>query len=176
MNTFIQKFENHFREGFNHDIQKVLETLQNETVYACAFGTDSDFTTLFLAVNTEESLSRHIDNMKDMGLHHGEQDDIYYRWGCSEYQYGDGGHFNHLYKLLNSTENVIQYRNEIVKTIAKVVNEANNELFSQFGQSKEKITFFISMTDDDGAIELENQSVVLMTNPDLANEFLERYD
>lgn len=32
------------------------------------------------------------------------------------------------------------------------------------------------MTDDDEAEELENQSVVLMTESSLASEFLKRYD
>jgi hypothetical protein len=175
MNAFIQEFETHFREGFIQDLQTTFEKLQNEKVYACAFGTDGSWKTLFFAVNTEESLKRHIENMKDKGLHRGnEQDDVYFRWGCSEFQYGDG-HFNHLYKLLNTTKNVHEYQNEIVKTVAKVVNETDTAFFSKFGQSKEDITFFMSITDDDGADELENRSVVLMTSEKLADEFLGRY-
>lgn len=89
---------------------------------------------------------------------------------------GDDAHFNHLYKLLNSTENVLEYRDEIVKTIAKIVNETDKTLFTQLGQSKENITFFVSITDDDEAEELENQSVSQMTQSNLANDFLKHYD
>lgn len=64
MNNFLNEFEERFRAGFLDDLKSILEEVKNEKVYACAFGTDSDFVTLFLAVNTEESLVRHITNMK----------------------------------------------------------------------------------------------------------------
>lgn len=54
MNNFLNEFEERFRAGFLDDLKSILEEVKNEQVYACAFGTDSDFITLFLAVNTEE--------------------------------------------------------------------------------------------------------------------------
>ncbi|MNW27863.1 hypothetical protein D3C74_46700 [compost metagenome] len=157
------------------DLKKTLEEVKDEKVYACAFGTDSDFVTLFLAVNTEESLARHLANMRAQGLCDGEEDENYYRWGISEYQYGDATHFNHISRFLYATENVSDYKEEMVKIMAKVVQETDDAMLAQYGQSKEDIIFFVSMTDDELAEELENQSVVQMTNPQLVNAFLQRY-
>ncbi|APO47460.1 hypothetical protein BS614_27735 [Paenibacillus xylanexedens] len=176
MNRFLSEFENQFRAGFLPDLEQTLAKVQHEKVYACAFGTDSDWITLFLAVNTEESLTRHITNMKEQGLCDSEQDEIYYRWGCSEYQYGEDTHFNHISRLLYATEEVQEYKDGIIRIIAKVVNETVDDVFARYGQAKADITFFVSLTDDDLAEEIENQSVHQMTVPSLASKFLKRYD
>jgi hypothetical protein len=180
MSTFLQDFENHFRDGFKQDLQSLLKKLQGEKIYACAIFTDSDWVTLGLAVNTEEALNRHIEDMKEelQDDDEGEYEDdeySYFRWACGEFQY-DSGDFNNISKLMNTTKNVHEHSDDIVKIIAKVVNETDGSLFAQFGQSKEDTTFFVSLSDDDGAEELENQSVVLMTTPKLSGEFLKRYD
>nr|WP_301291428.1 DUF4303 domain-containing protein [Paenibacillus xylanexedens] len=155
-------------------MEQRLAKVEHEKVYACAFGTDSDWVTLFMALNTEESLSKHITSMKEQGLCDSEQDEIYYRWGCSEYQYGEDTHFNHISRLLYATEEVQEYKDEIIRIIAKVVNETADDVFAQYGQAKADITFFVSLTDDDLAEEIENQSVHQMTVPSLASKFLKR--
>ncbi|MDQ0660612.1 DUF4303 domain-containing protein [Paenibacillus sp. W2I17] len=176
MDHFLSEFEIQFRAGFLSDLEQTLAKVQHEKVYACAFGTDSDWVTLFMAVNTEESLSKHITNMKEQGLCDSEQDEVYYRWGCSEYQYGEETHFNHISRLLYATEEVQGYKDEIIRIIAKVVNETADDVFARYGQAKADITFFVSLTDDDLAEEIENQSVHQMTVPSLASKFLKRYD
>lgn len=175
MSNFLNEFEERFRAGFSEDFKSILEEVKNEKVYSCAFGTDSDFVTLFLAVNTEESLAKHIINMKAQGLCDSKEDENYYRWGFCEYQYGDATHLNHISKFLYATENVLDHKDEMIKIMAKVVNETDDALFNQFGQSKEDIIFFVSMTDDDMAEELEDQSVIQMTNAKLVDGFLHRY-
>lgn len=178
MNTFLTEFEQRVREGFRADLEVILAEVSEakEKVYACAFGTDSDFVTLFLAVNTEESLARHIANMKSEGLCDDAESELYYRWGCSEYQYGDQSHFNHISRFLYAQDNVYQYKDEMVKIMANVVKETTDELFLKYNQNKEDITFFVSMTDDELAEELENESVALMSNPELVSPFLARYN
>ncbi|MEK4077076.1 DUF4303 domain-containing protein [Paenibacillus sp. FSL M7-0656] len=176
MDLFLNEFEDHFRAGFLPDLEQTLAKVQDEEVYACAFGTDSDWVTLFMAVNTEESLAGHIVSMKEQGLCDSEEDEIYYRWGCSEYQYGEDTHFNHISRLLYVTEEVQEYKDEIIRIIAKVVNETADDVFARYGQAKADITFFVSLTDDDLAEEIENQSVHHMTVPSLASKFLKRYD
>ncbi|MDR6719647.1 DUF4303 domain-containing protein [Paenibacillus sp. 2003] len=176
MDHFLSAFENQFRTGFLPDLEQTLAKVEHEKVYACAFGTDSDWATLFMAVNTEESLAGHISSMKEQGLCDTEEDEIYYRWGCSEYQYGEDTHFNHISRLLYATEEVQEYKDEIIRIIAKVVNETADDVFARYGQAKADITFFVSLTDDDLAEEIENQSVHQMTVPSLASEFLKRYE
>ncbi|WP_433746646.1 DUF4303 domain-containing protein [Paenibacillus amylolyticus] len=176
MDRFLSEFEKQFRAGFLPDLEQTLAKVQHEKVYACAFGTDSDWVTLFMAVNTEESLAAHISRMKEQGLCDSEEDEIYYRWGCSEYQYGEDTHFNHISRLLYATEEVREYKDEIIRIIAKVVNETADDVFAQYGQIKADITFFVSLTDDDLAEEIENQSVHQMTVPGLVSTFLKRYD
>lgn len=106
----------------------------------------------------------------------GEEDKIYYRWGLSEYQYGGDTHFNGISEFLRETDQAFHFRDDLIKIMAKAVNETEDELFGQFGQRKENIVFFVSMTDDDSAEELENQSVVQMTEAKRAAEFMRRYE
>lgn len=56
---------------------------------------------------------------------------------------------NHISKFLYATENVFDYKDEMIKIMVKVVKETDDVLFNQFGQAKEDIIFFVSMTDDD---------------------------
>lgn len=78
--------------------------------------------------------------------------------------------------MLYATEEVQEYKDEIIRIIAKVVNETADDVFARYGQAKADITFFVSLTDDDLAEEIENQSVHHMTVPSLASKFLKRYD
>ncbi|WP_091020913.1 DUF4303 domain-containing protein [Paenibacillus amylolyticus] len=176
MDRFLNEFEEQFLAGFRPELEQTLAKVEHEKAYACVFGTDSDWVTLFMAVNTEESLARHISSMKEQGLCDSEEDEIYYRWGCSEYQYGEDTHFNHISRLLYATEEVQKYKDEIIRIIAKVVNETTDDVFTRYGQTKADITFFVSLTDDDLAEEIENQSVHQMTVPGLVSTFLKRYD
>ncbi|MEK5465673.1 DUF4303 domain-containing protein [Paenibacillus sp. FSL R7-0210] len=176
MNAFLTEFEQRIREGLVADLEAILAEVAHEKVYVCAIGTDSDFVTLFLAVNTEQSLARHIADMTSEGLCDDAETELYYKWAISEFQYGEHSHFNHISRFLYAEDNVYQYKDEMVKIIAKVVNETKDDLFTKYNQTKEDITFFVSMTDDELAEELENESVALMTNPELVSEFLARYD
>ncbi|MEK5032405.1 DUF4303 domain-containing protein [Paenibacillus sp. FSL R7-0302] len=176
MNAFLTEFEQRIREGFVADLEAILAEVAHEKVYVCAIGTDSDFVTLFLAVNTEQSLARHIADMTSEGLCDDAETELYYKWGISEFQYGEHSHFNHISRFLYAEDNVYQYKDEMVNIIAKVVNETKDDVFTKYNQTKEDITFFVSMTDDELAEELENESVALMTNPELVPEFMARYD
>ncbi|WP_339224878.1 DUF4303 domain-containing protein [Paenibacillus sp. FSL H8-0332] len=149
MNDFLTEFEQRIREGFVADLEAILEEVAHEKVYVCAVGTDSDFVTLFLAVNTEQSLARHIADMTSEGLCDDAETELYYKWGISEFQYGEHSHFNHISRFLYAEDNVYQYKDEMVKIIAKVVNETKDDLFTKYNQTKEDITFFVSMTDDE---------------------------
>ena len=66
--------------------------------------------------------------MKEEGLCDSEQDEIYYRWGCSEYQYGEDTHFNHISRLLYAAGDVQHYKDEMIQIIAKVVSETTDEV------------------------------------------------
>ena len=110
MEYFLSEFEKQFRASLLPDLEQTLAKAASENVYACAFATDSDWVTLFLANNTEEALSKHITHMKEQGLCDDAEDEIYYRWSCSEYQYGEDTHFNHISRLLSATEKVHQYK------------------------------------------------------------------
>ncbi|MEJ8304014.1 DUF4303 domain-containing protein [Saccharibacillus sacchari] len=176
MNDFLAKFEAHFKANFLQDLTDTLAQTQNEKVYACAFGTDSDFGTLFLAVNTEESLARHIADMKQKDLCDTPEDEIYYRWGCSEYQYGEDTHLNGISDILQEIDNAYDYKYRIIEIIVQVLRDTDEAVFRQYGQSKTDIVFFVSITDDDEAERLENETVVQMTEAKLAASFLKRYD
>ena len=176
MTDFLTRFETHFKANFLQDLTDTLSEAQNEKVYACALGTDSDFGTLFLAVNTEESLARHISEMKQKDLCDTPEDEIYYRWGCSEHQYGGDTHLNGISDILQDIDNAYDYKDQIIEIIVQVVRDTDEAVFRKYGQSKADIVFFVSMTDDDEALALENETVVQMTQAELAESFLKRYE
>ncbi|MFD2877898.1 hypothetical protein ACFTAO_20870 [Paenibacillus rhizoplanae] len=57
------------------------------------------------------------------------------------------------------------------KSLPRLLMKPRKIYSQKYNQTKEDITFFVSMTDDGLAEELENESVALMTNPQWVPDF-----
>ena len=160
MDDFMKNFEAHLRGVFLRDLQASLEKVQGEKIYAMSFITDDDWITLGLVFNTEESLEKHLKDMKE------------------ESPCADGGHFDHISKLMRASEGQsFSCQNEIVECLSNLVNEVEDNFFQQFDQNEDEIIFFVSNPSDPNYSEhLENSSVRLMHSRDTLKKFARRYN
>lgn len=177
MDQFYQDLPDKIREAVEKDIQDILKEVGDETIYTAALVTDSDCVTLFLAVNTLEFLE------ENGGL------DSENRWLPDEWGYSDGDD-----SALAKLSEVLFEHDEAVEgetdgDDADEKREENQQLFFEaatfaleqlkkskvFEKHSDEVTFFVSISDDERAEEVENQSAKQLNTPELAKVFLKRY-
>ncbi len=189
MNLFFKNLEHKIEQAVKKDMQKILKEIGNEKIYAVALVTDSDCITLYLAVNTYEFLEKHDkEYLADMDL---SEEDIknlkqgfasLTQWIPDEWGYSDNDNSElakiskQLYENSKSEDFDDEEYEENQKLFFETVTSALKHLIEEkvFGEYSEEITYFISMSDDDRAEEIENNSAELLNPPDIYETFLSR--
>ncbi len=190
MKSFFKNLEHNIEQAVKKDMKKILKETGSEKIYAVALVTDSDCITLYLAVNTYEFLEKHDKEYSiDMDL---SEEDIknlkegsasLTQWLPDEWGYSDDDNSELakiselLYENSESDEYDDEEYEENQKLFFETVTSAFKHLIEEkvFGEYSEKITYFISMSDDDRAEEIENNSAKLLNSPNIYETFLNRY-
>ena len=198
MEAFFKDLEIKIQEAVKSEMPKILKNIGNEKIYAIALVTDHDCITLFLAVNTYEYMEKTDKKYIDSGYL--SEEDIkrfkegtgsLTKWMASEWGYSDENYsqFNDISKLLYDKEASIseieyedydkedeayqKYKSLFFDTVTSAFKHLIEE--NVFGEHSEEITFFVSMTDDDMAMEIENHSAKLLNPKNVYEAFLKRY-
>ena len=150
------------REASTKDIREILNQTADENIYTVALVTDSNCCSLFLAVNTVEYLNNETDGLDECKWHPDE-------WGYSD------GHGSELVKLSASLwENYSNFPGE--KFFFNALISAMKQIKESgiFKDRADEITFFVSISDDEGADNIEDLSAKQLNSPTLAAAFLNR--
>lgn len=190
MNSFFKNLQYQIEQAVKKDMKKILKETDNEKIYTVALVTDSDCITLYLAVNTYEFMKKKDKEYSiDMDL---SEEDIknlkegfasLTQWLPDEWGYSDddNSELAKISKLLYENSKSEDFDNEEYeenqKLFFKIVTSAFKHLIEEkvFGEYSEEITYFISMSDDDRAEEIENNSAKLLNPPSLYETFFNRY-
>ncbi|MEY8330485.1 DUF4303 domain-containing protein [Lachnospiraceae bacterium 48-33] len=188
--SFFKNLEHNIEQAVKKDMKKILKETGNEKIYAVALVADSDCITLYLAVNTYEFMEKHDkEYLIDMDL---SEEDIknlkegsasLTQWLPDEWGYSDDDNSELakiselLYENSESDEYDDKEYEENQKLFFETVTSAFKHLIEEkvFGEYSEKITYFISMSDDDRAEAIENNSAKLLNSPNIYETFLNRY-
>lgn len=189
MNLFFKNLEYKIEQAVKKDMQKILKETGNEKIYAVALVTDSDCITLYLAVNTYEFMEKNDKEYSiDMDL---SEEDIknlkegsasLTQWIPDEWGYSDDNNSELvkisklLYENSESEDFGDEEYEENQKLFLETVTSAFKHLIKEkvFGKYSEEITYFISMSDDDRAEEIENDSAKLLNPSNIYETFLNR--
>ena len=145
------------------DLREIIGRIDDERIYTAALVTDRYCCSLFLAVNTLEYLQSE-----------DEEPDDESKWHPDEWGYSDG-HGSELVKLSKSLwENHATLPGEAFFFSAMISAMAQVKGSGIFGEGTEEITFFISISDDEDAENLEDASAMTLNSPELAAAFLNR--
>ena len=145
------------------DLREIIGRIDDERIYTAALVTDRYCCSLFLAVNTLEYLQSE-----------DEEPDDESKWHPDEWGYSDG-HGSELVKLSKSLwENHATLPGEAFFFSAMISAMAQVKGSGIFGERTEEITFFISISDDEDAENLEDASAMTLNSPELAAAFLNR--
>lgn len=160
---FWQEVTEKIRDAVTTDLREILGCIDDEHIYTAALVTDRYCCSLFLAVNTLEYLQSE-----------DEEPDDESKWHPDEWGYSDG-HGSELVKLSKSLwENHATLPGEAFFFSAMISAMAQVKGSRIFGEDTEEITFFISISDDEDAENLEDSSAMTLNSPELAAAFLNR--
>ena len=160
---FWQNVAAMIRDAVAADLREILGRIDDERIYTVALVTDRYCCSLFLAVNTLEYLESE-----------DEEPDDECKWHPDEWGYSDG-HDSELVKLSktlwenhNTLPGEAFFFNAMISAMKQVKDSGI------FGERTEEITWFISISDNDDAENLEDSSAMTLNSPELAASFLNR--
>lgn len=195
MEQFFLNLQPTIEEAVRHTMEKIRQEIGKEHIYSAALVTDSDYITLFLAVNTEESLAKRdgkdrtpkrlaelreywsdelVDQVADgsFSLNRYVPDE----WGYSD---GTGSELNQVSQQLYDQEETLsdvdddiydevheQFQELLVETATRVFERLRVE--GVFGP---EVFCFISMSDDDRTPEIEDSSARRLNTPEQYEQF-----
>lgn len=145
------------------DLSDIIERTGDEHIYTVALVTDSNCCSLFLAANTVEYLESENEEPDDRSKWHPDE------WGYSD---GHGSELVKLSKLLWDNHDTLPNEAFFFSAMISAMKQVKDS--GIFGGRAEEITFFISMSDDEDAENLEDSSAMTLNTPELAAAFLNR--
>lgn len=181
MKDFFDRLEKELINAIRTDFNKLTELIKGECLYAVALVTDSCFDSIYLGLSTEESLLRKIGKYQEK-REVSEKMKSYLRWTPAEWEYGNTAISN---SLLPKVSYIL--RNKKIEVTSEVESmfyetlEKNMHILYQEGLFSNNIicnqlTLFISISDDDRALEIENCSAKVLNSPDVYETFIKRFE
>lgn len=188
MESFFNELAGKIEQAVKTDMEQIRKEIGEEKLYAAALVTDSDCITLFLALNTYEYMRKK--DMEYLEMLHNDLSDqdiksvkegtaSLTKWTPDEWGYSDGknSQLAEISKLLydKEEENPEEYEKHSALFFEAVTSAFQNLIAAKtFGNNVDDITFFISMSDDERAYEIEDYSAKLLNSERVSQAFLER--
>lgn len=149
----------------------------NEHFYAFALYTDSSAMSVLAAGNSEQALEDILKNADDRS----PESDAYYRWASSEWAYEafHGAEFKGVSKTVRESpdrSNFSKFKADVHAAMIEALRKVDADGVFGTGADRENIIIFVTITDDDNAEQLENDSAKLLNSPAAYQRFLNRYD
>lgn len=163
IDPFYQGLAERIREAVEKDLHHIFDQIGDEHIYTTALVTDRYCCSLFLAVNTVEYLDNEYEEPDDVSKWHPDE------WGYSD---GHNSELVKLSKLLWENHNHLPSETFFFDVLISAMKQLKET--GIFGERTEGITFFVSLSDDEEAENLEDFSAKLLNSPELAAAFLNR--
>ncbi len=160
---FWQEVTEKIRDAVAADLYEILGRIGGEHIYTAALVTDSYCGSLFLAVNTLEYLESEDEEPDDESKWHPDE------WGYSD---GHGSELVKLSKSLWENHNTLPGEAFFFNAMISAMKQVKDS--GIFGERTQEITFFVSISDDEEAENLEDSSAMMLNCTELASVFLNR--
>jgi hypothetical protein len=157
----------------------LLNSHPGEQFYACALYTDNSAMTICPSANSMRGLETKVNQEEEEDR--SEEAIQYYKWASSEWAYEAWGseRFKDVCKSLRESSernNIEKFQSQVLHTMTNALLMLKNEgFFLSFGIRQAPI-LFVTITDDDRAEDVENQSAKILNGEKEFNEFINRYN
>lgn len=193
MELFFEELKNKIQQAVKDDFKRILMEVGEEKIYSIALVTDSDCTSLFLAVNTYEYMRKQDDNSIEEAKDCLPKEIVekmkagllcISKWVPADWGYSDGkkSKLNKVSEMLYHKEESLGPDDAVKSKYQELVLETIISTFHMliqsdaFGEISKEITFFVSMSDDERTEDIENYSAKLLNSEEVYEEFLKRYE
>ncbi|WP_420212403.1 DUF4303 domain-containing protein [Burkholderia aenigmatica] len=159
----------------------LLAAHPDEHFYAFALYTDSGAMTVVPAANSEEGLKRVRERM-EVG---DDEKAPEFTWATGEWAYesAEADSFNPLCERLAETvlgpeipeAKFGEFFRDLQRDMIEALRMLDQEGLFGTGAAREKITLFVTISDDNGAEALENESARILNPPAVFDRFINRY-
>lgn len=162
--------------------KSAFTSLQNshpdERFYAFALYTDSSAMTICPSANSVQSLEAKVNQEQEEDR--SEEAIQYYKWASSEWEYEawESERFKDICTTLRESSernDIEKFQSQVFITMTNALLMLKNEgFFESFGIPQAPV-LFVTITDDDRAEELENQSAKILNGEKEFDGFINRY-
>ncbi len=159
-------------------MDEVLDSLDGERLYAICLQTDDGGMSVGLCANTEEGYSEKRVEAEEAG-DLDESFDAYLRWNSAEWRHEMTGweHFRQIEQdLSEEVEDPEGGFETYFEHLIDAMIDALATLRSEREQALQGVTLFVTITDSEETIEVEDRSAVRLNPAELSEPFLRRYD
>ena len=172
-----EEFEVEVRSLVVRALQELQGEHSGEQFYAFALYTDSSAMTIALAGNSLEALELKLQEEDEEDREVSRQ---YYKWAASEWQYEAwrGELFRNACKALREADgraDILTFRKELYSVMTNILNTLRQGDFFQAFIVQEP-TLFVTVTDDDAAESVENETAKILNSPPMYKNFINRFD
>ncbi|WP_373233277.1 DUF4303 domain-containing protein [Cohnella sp.] len=161
----------------------LMHSRADEQFYAYALYTDSSAMTVVPAANSVQGLERRFTEEEDKSA----ASLAYYKWATSEwfYEAWQDDEFSHISDELrdylfssnfSDQNDEDQYRKRVLQSMIEALKKLDDEGFFGEGEAREKLVLFITLTDDDSAEAVENESAQILNSASAYEKFVGRYE
>lgn len=160
------RIEQEIYEAASASFAELVDQTTDENIYVFCLYTDSDGGSVVPSANSEEGYKSLLDSVGDCT----DLDRRYYRWAPEEWKYCEfgGDRFNAVSRTLFASTDLDHTAKAMVRALDRL---RGNEAYRRLAEPP---ILFISVSDDDRAKALENESVRALNRPERAMIFLER--
>lgn len=180
MERFFGMFQEQLIDALRADCTELIKHIGAERLYAVALVTDSDAGTVYLGMNTEESLQRRVEyyNREMDGGYSSDHPTLRWmpdEWGYSDSDLGRSCLVEVSNMLLNREDYSDESRTAFYEAATRALQKLDEEgVFASIPRSS--LTLFVSVTDDDEAEQVEDDSAKLLNPQEVYQQFAERFD
>ncbi len=175
-------FAREIRDAARETYRALLAKHPDERFYAFALYTDSGAMTVVPSANSEEGLQR-VRKQMEIG---DEESAPEFTWSTGEWAYesAEADAFNPLCKRLADAvlspsfpaAKFGQFFNELQRDMIEALKWLDQEGLFGIGAERERVTLFVTISDDSRAEELENASAKVLNPPAVFDRFIKRYE
>jgi hypothetical protein len=149
----------------------------DEEFYAYALYTDSDAWTVCPAANSLRGFAKAVSQQSDTSA----PTLAYYKWATSEWAYEGwkSSCFKEISAQLRASENrayLAMFKQSVAAAMMGALKKLDADGFFGVGAEREKVVLFISVTDDDSAESVENESARLLNPKSIYERFALRHE
>ena len=181
MAEFLNSLKDGLSGAVRSDFVELASKAAAEKIYAIALVTDSYMESLYLAIGTEQSLSKQELKYRKEINPDSEDYKAVLRWTPAEWVYDNNSLPDSRLRKINNllrgnVEHTVEFEAAFYGVLSDALADLDRDGVLSKRQSRNDVTLFMSISDDDKAEAVEDYSAKILNPPSVYERFSKRFD